>query len=436
MSKSQYDPTKLDGNLKKKTKVLGAWKSCFAELNNTELILKKNEKAKKIDHQVKITHNTRIRYIEEGKNPRIVIEFNENENENITLTTKDSDNLVRWVLALRSATFYNPQISMDSFKIISVLGRGFFGKVMLVQKKDTKELFAIKTVHKARLIQSKKVQTILAERSILGKVKHPFIVEMNFAFQNATKFYLIMEYVPGGELFGLIKRSKMLPLTQVRLYIAEMALALQYLHKIGIVYRDLKPENILIATDGHLKLTDFGLSKDIGTVRLTKTFCGTGEFMAPEMIDQRLYAYAVDWWSLGILTYLLCFGKTPFFDENKAKMFKNITGSEPSFPKDADKEAVDLIKGLLTKDPQQRFGFEKVSKHKFFHKMNFDDVLNKKIKPEFIPEIKDPLKPEYFDAEFTNEAAVDSIATPSLEQEHEAFNGFSYIEGDDGFGFK
>ena len=433
MSKAQFDPTNLDGNMKKKTKVLGTWKNCFCELKNTTLRLKKNPKASKIDHEIKITHNTRIKYIEE-KTPRIIIEVSQDEKDNITLTTKDNDNLIRWVLALRSATFYNPQISMDSFNIISVLGRGFFGKVMLVQKKDSKELFAIKTVHKARLIQSNKVQTILAERSILGKVKHPFIVEMNFAFQNATKFYLIMEYVPGGELFSLIRKSKILPISQVRLYIAEMALALEYLHKIGIVYRDLKPENILIAKDGHLKLTDFGLSKDIGTVRLTKTFCGTGEFMAPEMIDQRLYAYPVDWWALGILTYLLCFGKTPFFDENKAKMFKNIQTLEVSYPENTDKTTKDFINGLLNKDQSQRFGFSQISKHKFFDKLSFDDVLNKKIKPEFVPEIKDPLKPEYFDAEFTNEAAIDSIATPSLEQEHEQFNGFSYIEGYDSFG--
>ncbi|KAK8854306.1 hypothetical protein M9Y10_016866 [Tritrichomonas musculus] len=435
MSKNQFDPTKLDGNLKKKGK-LGTWKNCYITLNNTDLIIKKNEKAKKVDKEIKISHNTRIRFLEDCKTPKIVIEVSEDEKENITLTTKDNDNLVRWVVALRSATFYNPQLSMDSFNIISVIGRGFFGKVMLVQKKDTKELFAIKTVHKARLIQSKKVQTILAERSILGKVKHPFIVEMNYAFQNATKFYLVMEYVPGGELFGYIQRQRNIPLDQVRIYIAEMALALEYLHKIGIVYRDLKPENILIAKDGHLKLTDFGLSKDIGVVKLTKTFCGTSEFMAPEMIDQRLYAYNVDWWSLGILTYLLCYGKTPFYDENKAKMFKNITSVQPTFPGEIDPHVKDLITGLLNKDPQQRYNFTHISKHAFFKSLNFDDLLAKKIKPAFVPVIKDPLKPEYFDAEFTNEAAVDSIATPSLEQEHEAFNGFSYIEGDEGFGFK
>ena len=260
-----------------------------------------------------------LQQIENEKIQKIQIEFAEKEINPITLTTQenDHDNLVKWVIALRSASFFNPNLSMDCFNIISVIGRGFFGKVMLVQNKNTNELYAIKTVHKNRLIQSNKVHTILAERFILGKVKHPFIVEMRMAFQSVSKFYILMEYVKGGDLFGLLKRTsndfenldhqlstisnsssrssslsdyhqnttnKMpskgkykIPLSQVKLYVAELALALNYLHSLGIVYRDLKPENILLAEDGHIKLTDFGLSKDISKSQLTGTFCGTAD---------------------------------------------------------------------------------------------------------------------------------------------------------------
>ncbi|KAH0786073.1 AGC family protein kinase [Histomonas meleagridis] len=420
----------LDGNLLRKTHFLGAWSSCYVELNKTTLTIRKKKSSKKVDKTIEITHDTRIRFLEDCKKPKIVIEIDDNPKNNISFRTKDSNLLLQWVVALRSAAFYNPQISMDSFKIIVVLGRGFFGKVMLVEKIDTKELFALKTVHKVRLIKSKKVQTILAERSILGKVNHPFIVDLCFAFQTAEKFYLGLEYVPGGDLFFLLKKFKKFPLSQVKLFIAEIALALEHLHTIGVVYRDLKPENILIAADGHIKLTDFGLSKNISIPKLTKTFCGTADYMAPEVVNQRLYGYSVDWWALGILTYTLLFGYSPFYDENKAKLFHNISNVDPKFPEGTDRVTIDFISGLLIKEPGMRMRYENIIEHPFFKPFKFDDVLSKKYTPEFIPEIKNPYRPTYFDDEFTNEAAVDSIATPNLITEHEQFNGFSYIEDD------
>lgn len=364
--------------------------------------------------------------METGKTPTITIE-DDTLKKPIVLTTKDNENLIRWVIALRSATFYNPDFSMASFEIISVLGRGFFGKVMLVKSKETGELLAIKTVHKVRLIQSMKVQTILAERSILGKVKHPFIVDLRFAFQSSTKFYLGLEYVPGGELYRLLAQKERLDISQVRIYVAELALALGHLHSMGIVYRDLKPENVLIAADGHIKLADFGLAKNITSTMLTKSFCGTAEYMAPEIVNQQMYGMAVDWWALGILTYLMLFGNTPFHDENRSVMFQRIINEAPSFPDGADPAAVSLIEGLLVKQPGMRRGLKEMKKHEFFADVDFDDVLAKKFTPEFIPEIEDPTKPKYFDAEFTNEAAIDSIATPPLMQDHDVFTGFSFV---------
>ena len=424
-SSESSDP--LDGKVLRKTKFMGHWSSCYIELHKTTLTVRKSKKSKEINKTIEITHETKIRYQEEGKRPKIIIE-NEDKQHNFYISCKDNTLLLKWLIALRGAAFYNPLISMESFNIISVLGRGFFGKVMLVEKNDTKELFALKTVHKVRLIKSKKVQTVLAERVILGKVNHQFIVEMNFAFQTSTKFYLGLEYVHGGDLCYLIKKFKKIPIKQVRLYIAEIVLALEYLHNAGVVYRDLKPENILIGKDGHLKLTDFGLSKDISLQGMTKTFCGTAEYMSPEIVNQKLYSYGVDWWALGILTYALLFGKTPFFDENRAQMFQNITSKDPEFPSGTSKTTKKFISGLLNRNPSSRLKYNDIINHPFFESLNFDDVLKKKYKPIYIPEIKDPHNPQNFDAEFTNEDAVDSIATPNIISEHNNFNGFSFVE--------
>jgi serine/threonine protein kinase len=197
---------------------------------------------------------------------------------------------------------------MDEFDSISVIGRGNYGKVMLCQSKFTRERFAIKTVRKAVLLKSQKVHTVIRERQILEQVTSPFIVRLCFAFQTPSKFYLGLEYVPGGDLFHrLTDRTNPITPADARLYIAEIALALDYVHEAGVLYRDLKPENVLVCRDGHLKLTDFGLAKQMNAEEETATFCGTPEYVAPEMIRKENYSYAIDWWALGVLAFELVF---------------------------------------------------------------------------------------------------------------------------------
>jgi serine/threonine protein kinase len=249
-----------------------------------------------------------------------------------------------------------------------------------------------------------------------------------FAFQSATKFYLGLEYIPGGELQMLKRKQGLFPVSQVRLYIAELALALNHLHSIGIVYRDLKPENILIAADGHLKLTDFGLAKDLSRLRLTGSFCGTADFMAPEIIEKQEYGFSVDWWALGVLTYELLFGETPFHDENRARLFTKISCHEPAFHPDAQPESIDFIKKLLMKNPAHRATFQGLVNHSFWNGLNFDDVLARRITPEFIPTITDLRAAENFDSEFTGEEAMDSIATPPIGDDN-VFENFSFVPG-------
>lgn len=314
--------------------------------------------------------------------------------------------------------------TMDNFEILSVIGKGYYGKVMLCQKKGTDEVYAIKTVHKSRLVRSNKVQTIFTERNSLMKARHPFIVHFYFSFQTDTKFYIGLEFVQGGELFKRVSDEDTVPIHDTRIYIAEAALALEYLHRLRIVYRDLKPENIMIGSDGHIKITDFGLAKQFEKNKgTTKTFCGTSEYMAPEIVAEKAYDERVDWWALGCLTYELLFGYTPFYTQNKVKMFKAIRKKKPEFPEDADPDAVDLILGLLRKKPEQRFTFKNVKHHPFFQGHKFKDILAKKWTPHYLPTAGKG-KTDNFDSEFTGMNPTDSLATPVIDRR---FDGFSCI---------
>ena len=323
---------------------------------------------------------------------------------------------MKWAIALKSATLYNCDLGIDSFNIIKVLGRGFYGKVMLVSKKDTGELFALKSVHKSRLIKSKKINIPITELKICKNIKHPFIVGLHFAFQSATKFYIGLEYIPGGDLMNLLTRkNEFLQPDSIKLYIAEIALAINHLHSNGIIYRDLKPENILISADGNLKLTDFGLSKDVSLCNdQTSTLCGTLEYLAPEILKKEKYSFEVDWWALGVITYELFYKITPFYHRNKENIIQSILNSPPKFSPTTDISVIDFISSLLTKDPKKRGNLETLKYHKFWGNLDLNKVLNKEYQPLFIPCLKSPIDVKYFDPSFTRESPSDSPATPII----------------------
>lgn len=405
--------------------LLGIWNQRYCKLIGTQLVISKSQKFNNAEQTLEINPNCKIQIVNDNKKPRFYIE--DTEGESALLEAKDTQEMMQWVLLLRGTTFWNPDLDMDSFEVISVIGAGYYGKVRLVKSKYTDEYFAIKSIRKSKLIEQKRIKTVLNERNIMLKAAHPFIVHLMFAFQSPSKFYLGLEYVPGGELFAHIKRDGFLQEEEYKLVIAQVALALHHLHNIGIVYRDMKPENILIDKDGYIKLTDFGLAKDLSVDDCTSTFCGTPDYIAPEVIRGLNYDQSVDWWALGILAYELMFHHPPFHSDNKLKTYRKILEKSVKFPEHATETDKSFILGLLNKDPKERFGFDEVEKHPFFANYNFDDILNKRIKPVFVPQIEDPTNVQYFDSVFTNEVKADSYVAPVFG-DAAILPGFSYVE--------
>ena len=306
-------------------------------------------------------------------------------------------------------------VELDDFQIMKVLGRGTFGKVCLVQYKPTKEYYAMKSLKKDVLLDMDQVQSTILEKKILQSLDHPFLVGMVFCFQTEERIYFIMPFIRGGELFQHLRTEKFFKEDKARFYAASMGIALEYLHNHGIVYRDIKPENILIGEDGYLKLIDFGMAKMLKGNEKAMSFCGTPEYLAPEIITGEGHNRAADWWSYGILLFEMLCGIPPFYCENTERMYDLITNAELRFPKriQLSENAKDLIKKLLIKKQDKRLGvekgFEEIKSHPFFKGFDFDALLAKKLEAPFIPVLKDSLDVGNFDEEFTSEEIATSV---------------------------
>ena len=308
-------------------------------------------------------------------------------------------------------------VGVDDFKIIKVIGRGSYGKVCLVEFKQTKELFAMKSLKKNVLLDEDQVESTLLEKNILQSLDYPFLVGMVFCFQTEERVYFVLPFIQGGELFQHLRKFKYFPEKNVQFYAAIIGLSLEYLHKKGIVYRDIKPENILLEKDGYLKLIDFGMAKILKEDEKTNSFCGTPEYLAPEIITGEGHNRMADWWSYGTLVYEMLFGIPPFFNENVEMMYDLITNKELRFPKkfNVSDEAKDLLRKLLIKKQTERFGinggFEEIKKHPFFNGIDFKALEEKKIEAPFKPSLEDAFDVTNFDDEFTSEDLVSSEIT-------------------------
>ncbi|KAL8730815.1 MAG: hypothetical protein Q9181_004530 [Wetmoreana brouardii] len=341
----------------------------------------------------------------------------------------------------------------EDFQILKLIGKGTFGQVYLVRKKDTQRLYAMKVLSKKVIVQKKEVAHTLGERNILVRTamaESPFIVGLKFSFQTTTDLYLVTSYMSGGELFWHLQKAGRFNEGRAKFYIAELILALQHLHRYDIVYRDLKPENILLDANGHIALCDFGLSKaNLTKDDTTNTFCGTTEYLAPEvLLDEQGYTTMVDFWSLGVLVFEMCCGWSPFYAEDTQQMYKNIAFGKVRFPRDAlSNEGRNFVKGLLNRNPRHRLGAvndaEDLKAHPFFADMDWTALANKTIVPPFKPQLKSVLDTSNFDPEFTNAletssslnaraAALTSGAIPAstpLSPGMQAnFKGFTFVD--------
>ncbi|KAH7637660.1 ribosomal protein s6 kinase beta-1-like protein [Dermatophagoides farinae] len=334
---------------------------------------------------------------------------------------------------------HHERVSTNDFELLKVLGMGAYGKVFQVRKVTGKNLgtiFAMKVLKKAKIVRSiKDTDHTKAERNILESVKHPFIVDLMYAFQTRGKLYLILEYLSGGELFMYLQREGLLLENAVIFYAAEIILAIEHLHKLGIIYRDLKPENIMLDLHGHVKLTDFGLCKEsIQSGKMTYTFCGTVEYMAPEILKRIGHNHAVDWWSLGALMFDMLTGKPPFVSSNRNKTIAKILHAELKFPKHLTHDAKDLIRKLLRRSPELRLGggvddAAPVKHHAFFKKINWDEVFFKRLSPPFRPVLHSEDDVSQFDTKFTEQMPIDSPEESShlSRSINEMFIGFTYV---------
>ncbi|XP_016085205.1 ribosomal protein S6 kinase beta-1 [Sinocyclocheilus grahami] len=326
----------------------------------------------------------------------------------------------------------------ECFELLRVLGKGGYGKVFQVRKvtgADSGKIFAMKVLKKAMIVRNAKdTAHTKAERSILEEVKHPFIVDLIYAFQTGGKLYLILEYLSGGELFMQLEREGIFLEDTACFYLAEISMALGHLHQKGIIYRDLKPENIMLNNNGHVKLTDFGLCKESihdGTV--THTFCGTIEYMAPEILMRSGHNRAVDWWSLGALMYDMLTGAPPFTAENRKKTIDKILKCKLNLPPYLTQEARDLLKKLLRRNASTRMGAGPrdaldLQAHSFFRHMNWDELLSFKVEPPFKPFLRSADDVSQFDSKFTSQTPVDSPDDSTLsESANQVFLGFTYI---------
>ncbi|XP_058119041.1 protein kinase C isoform X3 [Anopheles ziemanni] len=326
------------------------------------------------------------------------------------------------------------KVCLNDFNFIKVLGKGSFGKVMLAEKKGTDEVYAIKVLKKDVILQDDDVDCTMTEKRILAlAAKHPFLTALHSCFQTPDRLFFVMEYVNGGDLMFQIQRARKFDEPRAAFYAAEVTLALQFLHRNGVIYRDLKLDNILLDAEGHCKLADFGMCKEgITGDNLTSTFCGTPDYIAPEILQELDYGPSVDWWALGVLMYEMMAGQPPFEADNEDDLFEAILRDDVLYPVWLSREAVSILKGFMTKNSAKRLGCtdgeNQIRSHPFFKDMDWEALEQRKVRPPFRPRVRSARDALNFDTEFTKE---DPVLTPVPNDiirciNQDEFSGFSF----------
>jgi len=326
-------------------------------------------------------------------------------------------------------------ITVEDFDLLHVIGKGSFGKVLQVRKKDNGKIYAMKVLNKKNILENNELEHTRTEKEILQKLIHPFLVNLNFCFQTPEKLYFIMDYINGGELFYHLQKEHKFTPDRVKFYCAEIVMGLEYLHNSGVIYRDLKPENILLTDDGHICMTDFGISKQglLAEDARTATFCGTPEYLAPEVLEGKGYTKAVDWWSFGTLMYEMLTGLPPFYSQDVQQMYFKIMHAKLEIPDSWDEPTKGIILGLLERDSNKRLADAAVIKsHAYFKGIDWDKILRKEVVPPFIPPVKGKLDVSMVDPAFTSEKPTINDESDPADNKISAdnqkkFEGFNYV---------
>ena len=341
---------------------------------------------------------------------------------------------------------YNPKhFNLYDFEFVRVIGRGAYAKVLLVELKSTKKKYALKVIKKTFVVEEEETEWVHTEKNVFEMAtNHPFLVGLHSSFQSRSRLFYVMDFVKGGDLMYHMQLKGRLREPNVRLYSAEICLALNFLHRNAIIYRDLKLDNILLDHEGHIKLTDYGMcKKDIKMGETTKTFCGTPTNIAPEILRQEPYTFAVDYWSLGVVMFEMLAGRSPFHQgttenpehDSEDYLFQCILEKPIRIPRALSKLATQILKGFLNKEPLERLGcdpingFQDVQSHPFFAALDWTDVELKKTSPAFVPDFEGSTELAYFPPEFTDEVVQ---LTPDEDEEIDGidqseFDGFDYV---------
>uniref|UniRef100_A0A8C5ENV5 Protein kinase C n=1 Tax=Gouania willdenowi TaxID=441366 RepID=A0A8C5ENV5_GOUWI len=335
-------------------------------------------------------------------------------------------------------------LGLGDFELIRVIGRGSYAKVLLVRLKKDDHVYAMKVVKKELVHDDEDIDWVQTEKHVFEQAStNPFLVGLHSCFQTESRLFLVIDYVNGGDLMFHMQRQRKLPEEHARFYASEICIALNFLHEKGIIYRDLKLDNVLLDHDGHIKITDYGMCKEgIRPGDTTSTFCGTPNYIAPEILRGEDYGFSVDWWALGVLMFEMMAGRSPFDiitdnpDMNTEEyLFQVILEKPIRIPRSLSVKAASVLKGFLNKDPKERLGcqvqtgFIDIKAHTFFRAIDWDLLEKKEMTPPFKPQISDEYGLENFDTQFTNEPVQltpdDDDIIKRIDQSE--FEGFEYI---------
>ena len=333
---------------------------------------------------------------------------------------------------LNSSNPENIKLTYKDFQALKLLGTGSFGRVLLVRFLTNNNLYAMKILNKGQIKLKHQEEHTKTERDLMVKVNSPFVVNIKFAFQDDSQLYIVSDFMQGGDMFYHLHSNKKFDEARAKFYIIELILGIEFLHKNNMIYRDLKPENILMDSNGHLKISDFGLSKILeSSDDKAYTLCGTPQYLAPEILKNKGYDKSVDWWSLGCFLYEMLTGYLPFYIPKGNKINPKVFEEPLRFPPDVNQVAINLISQLLNVNPKKRLGSgeedaQKIKSHPYFKGIDWEKYANKEIEAPFIPELDDEMDLRYFDKMFTDEP-VDSPVPQSRPRAYSTYKGFTYV---------